>query len=310
MGWRVEAPARLHLGFTSTGDVLTPWLGIGLAVEEPRTVVEARWGGRPGVAVSGDVWPEAVEVAGAVYEELGTEAGVEVAVLESPPRHVGLGTSTQLYLSILRSMALLAGKRPDESVLVRRGFAGRFSWVGIAAFKSGGFVLDLGVGAGGRRSFLSLRFPEDWVVLLARPRGRYGHPRWGEAEKMLGLRYGPDRELGLCRLLFQQILPGVLERDLALFGEGLSRYQRIVGEAFAHLQGGVFNPHSAPVIAAMEEHGLLGAGQSSWGPTCYGFTESQKRAEEVKRLLAESYSCEAWVTRANNQGARAFQTAT
>jgi predicted sugar kinase len=60
----------------------------------------------------------------------------------------------------------------------------------------------------------------------------------------------------------------------------------------------------------MEQQGLLGTGQSSWGPTCYGFTESFARAEEARRHLAESSACEAWITRANNKGARAVETAT
>jgi beta-ribofuranosylaminobenzene 5'-phosphate synthase len=310
MAWRVEAPARLHLGFASTGEVLTPWFGIGLSLEEPRTVVEARRLCKEGILLQGHFWDEAEEVVRTLCRELGVEGGVKIRVEESPPRHVGLGTTTQLYLSILTALSLLVGRRIDEEVLVRRGFVGAFSRVGVAAFKRGGFIVDLGVGHDARRSYLSLLFPDDWWVVLARPLGKHGHPRRGEGDKIRSLRYGLERELRLSRLLFQRIIPGVLERELELFGEGLSQYQRTVGEAFSHLQGGVFNPDSAPIIEIMEQQGLLGTGQSSWGPTCYGFTESFARAEEARRHLAESSACEAWITRANNKGARAVETAT
>ncbi|MEM1534610.1 MAG: hypothetical protein QW059_05405 [Nitrososphaerota archaeon] len=304
MAVRVVAPARLHLGFASTGWLMARWAGIGLAVVEPATVVEAEWAGGPGLSVSGLRSEEAMEAARLSTEGLGLERGVQVRILEAPPRHVGLGAGTQLYLSVLEAVSRLAGVEPRLEMLVEAGLVGSFSWVGVAAFRSGGFILDLGAGPARRRQYISLRFPEDWFVVLARPPGRYGHPRTGEAEKLENMSYNREAEQRLVELLTKKIIPGVLDRDLELFGSGLAEYQRRVGAEFSEYQRGVYNQDSAPIVSAMEGLGLLGVGQSSWGPTVYGFTGSRRRAEEVARLLVEERGCIATVTVANNSGAR------
>jgi beta-ribofuranosylaminobenzene 5'-phosphate synthase len=304
---RVFAPARLHMGFASTGWLMAPWSGIGLAVVEPATVVEAELADGQGVRVYGPRNDEAGEVARLVAGRLGLDGGVIVRVLEAPPSHVGLGSGTQLYLSVLEAVSRLAGVEPPLEVLVEAGLVGSFSWVGVAAFRTGGFILDLGEAASRMRRYVSLRFPEDWFVVHARPPGRQGHPRRGEAEKLRGLKYSVETEQRLVELLMKKILPGVLDHDLELFGRGLSEYQRLVGSAFSTYQQGVFNPDSAPIVSAMEEAGLLGVGQSSWGPTVYGFTESRRVAEEAARLLAQERGWTVTVTVANNSGARVVE---
>ncbi|MEM0482807.1 MAG: hypothetical protein QXM16_08000, partial [Nitrososphaerota archaeon] len=250
---------------------------------------------------------EAGGVAKLVAERIGLRRGFRLRILETPPSHVGLGSGTQLYLSILEAVSRLAGVEPPLEVLVESGLVGSFSWVGVAAFGSGGFILDLGAAPSKMRRYVSLRFPEDWFVVHARPPGRKGHPRSGEAEKLRALKYSRDAEQRLVELLMKKILPGVLDRNLELFGSGLSEYQRLVGAAFSTYQQGVFNPDSASIVSAMEEAGLLGVGQSSWGPTVYGFTESRKGAEEAARLLAQERVWTVTVTMANNTGARVVE---
>ncbi len=307
MAVRVFAPARLHMGFASTGWLMAPWSGIGLAVMDPATVVEAELVEGLGVRAQGLRSVEAEEVAKLVVEKTGLRIGVCLRVLEAPPSHVGLGSGTQLYLSILEAVSRLAGVEPPLEILVEAGLVGSFSWVGVAAFKTGGFILDLGAAPSKVRRYVSLRFPREWAVVHARPPGRLGHPRSGEVEKLKGLTYSRETEQRLVELLMKKILPGVLDRDLELFGSGLSEYQRLVGAAFSTYQQGVFNPDSTPIVSAMEEAGLLGVGQSSWGPTVYGFTKSRKEAEEAARLLAQEKGWTVTVTMANNTGARVVE---
>lgn len=286
---------------------MAPWSGIGLALMEPETVVEAELGEGSGVRAYGPRSGEAEEAAKLVAGRTGLKRGVLLRVLEAPPSHVGLGSGTQLYLSVLEAVSRLAGVEPPLEVLVEAGLVGSFSWVGVAAFRSGGFILDLGIAPSRARRYISLRFPEDWFVVHARPPGRQGHPRTGEADKLRALKYSREAEQRLVELLMKKILPGVLDRDLELFGRGLSEYQRLVGAAFSTYQHGVFNPDSAPIVSAMEEAGLLGVGQSSWGPTVYGFTESRRRAEEVARLFSQENGWTVTITVANNTGARVVE---
>jgi predicted sugar kinase len=71
-----------------------------------------------------------------------------------------------------------------------------------------------------------------------------------------------------------QLLPSLVEGDLAGFGAALSAVQRITGAWFAPQQGGVFAPgQGEELIQRMAGWGALGVGQSSWGPAVYGIVE-------------------------------------
>ncbi len=70
--------------------------------------------------------------------------GVEIVLEERLPRHVGLGSGTQLALSVLAGTARAHGLEPrvrDHAPAMGRG--GR-SGVGVATFEAGGFVVDAG----------------------------------------------------------------------------------------------------------------------------------------------------------------------
>jgi beta-ribofuranosylaminobenzene 5'-phosphate synthase len=87
-----------------------------------------------------------------------------------------------------------------------------------------------------------------------------------------------------------QLLPALVEADLASFGEALSTVQRITGAWFATQQGGVFAPGPAgQLVASLAAWGAAGVGQSSWGPAVYGLVESdlaaRKLADQVRVAL-------------------------
>ena len=112
-------------------------------------------------------------------------------------------------------------------------------------------------------------------------------------------------------LVFGAILPSVLSRDLACFGDALAELQAKVGTCFAPAQGGIYaNARAAAIVDELKQAGFTGVGQSSWGPTLYAFANSSDRdlmasAERLRRLfdLQESSIFRA---RADNQGAQLF----
>jgi beta-ribofuranosylaminobenzene 5'-phosphate synthase len=82
--------------------------------------------------------------------------------------------------------------------------------------------------------------------------------------------------------VLMQLLPALVEADLASFGEALSAVQRITGAWFAAQQGGVFAPGPTErLVADMVAAGAHGVGQSSWGPAAYGLVESDAAAGEL-----------------------------
>ena len=88
----------------------------------------------------------------------------------------------------------------------------------------------------------------------------------------------------LCRLVLLGLLPAVLESDLDTFGSALSEIQQSIGRIFAPVQGGRFSHARFESLGeTMTQLGLRGVGQSSWGPTLYGFSDQDAGEQEQQR---------------------------
>jgi predicted sugar kinase len=79
-----------------------------------------------------------------------------------------------------------------------------------------------------------------------------------------------------------QILPALAEQDFAPFAGGISELQRVVGEYFAPVQGGIFSsPAVGRLMRWIADHHLAAVGQSSWGPTAFAILPSDDQAQRV-----------------------------
>ena len=154
-----------------------------------------------------------------------------------------------------------------------------------------------------------LDFPREWSILLVVPAlaGLHGPD---EIEAFRRLPPVPaavcDR---ICRLVLLGLLPAVAGHDLARFGDALEELQGHVGRCFAPAQGGVYaRPELETIAQALKSEKLVGVGQSSWGPTLYGFSdqpddERAQIAERLRRRLTLEPGQVFWTT-ANQGGAR------
>jgi beta-ribofuranosylaminobenzene 5'-phosphate synthase len=313
---RVQTPSRLHFGLFGWGpQAKRQFGGMGLMIEAPgiELLVEpaSRW------HIEG---PHALRIEQLVQdlerthgESSSSIQPAHIRVVSAPPEHVGLGVGTQLCLAVARAMFNLSGRRDislDE--LTRLTGRGRRSGIGLYGFANGGLIVD-----GGRKNesdippLLSrLAFPEDWSILIVRPPGESGLHGPDEARaftKLLPM--APEVTDALCGLILRQILPAVIERDLVAFGPALEELEDKVGACFAPAQGGRYAAPQAPVIVTrLRELGLVGVGQSSWGPTLYGFTSRADEESSIiaKRIREEFHLEESAViwTKAANCGAR------
>ncbi len=111
------------------------------------------------------------------------------------------------------------------------------------------------------------------------------------------------------RLVLMQLLPALIRDDIDRFGEALTRIQILVGDAFSKAQGGRFaGPKVEKCVDAMLKAGAVGAGQSSWGPTCYGLVRGLKAATKVKmavrKVIGSPSDGTTFIATANNHGAQ------
>jgi beta-ribofuranosylaminobenzene 5'-phosphate synthase len=299
---RVRAPARLHLGmFDVSGEGPRRFGGLGVAVERPATVVEATTG--QDLSVDGPEAERALAAARRCQEALGLDAGARLRVMEAIPPHAGLGSGTKLALAVSAALARLAGRSAAPPELARATRRAARSAVGLWTFALGGLVVEGGRRAGADEPApLLMRYamPAEWRCVLIVPAAQPGLSGPAEEEAFAGLRPDPERAALIAQLALTALLPALVERDLAEFGAALTSVQRLVGEAFAPVQGGTFHPRAGPLVEALLREGAAGAGQSSWGPAVYGIVGSEAQGHELVARLGP----DAELVRFDNHGAR------
>lgn len=306
---RIEAPARIHLGVLDLRrDEGRYFGGMGVAISEPRVRLEILPADR--IAVEGAASTLVERVVARHLRSLPHADGARIRVLDSVPRHAGLGSGTQLALSVGRGLDLLHGiDRPADELAGGLG-RGERSAVGTWTFARGGFVLEGGVAADGAVAPLLCRFdlPESWRVVLVRPPAPRGLSGDREEEAFEELPPPDPTAVGrVAHTVLMELLPAVATGDLDGFGRAAGRVERATGDAFRSAQGGSRFAHGEieDAVRALEELGAVGAGQSSWGPTVYGFVEGDEAAGRVVAALRERRpGWEARSVAVDNRGAR------
>jgi beta-RFAP synthase len=287
----VEAPARLHFGILDLrGHLGRRFGGIGAAVPSPSLRLEAT--PEEELTVEGPDAGRALAFAERYRSAAGLERGAHLKVIRAIPPHVGLGSGTQLALTVARALAELYGKPAEPMLLARQVGRGLRSAIGTWTFALGGFVLE-----GGRRPgtdavapLLSrLPIPGAWRCVIAIPEGEAGLSGAAEVDAFQKLPPPAEREVEhVAHLVLMQLLPALADGDLAAFGAALTEVQRVTGGWFAQAQGGPFAAGAAQeLIDRMGTFGALGVGQSSWGPTVYGLVPDDDAADALSRRVRD-----------------------
>jgi len=306
---RIEAPARLHLGFVDVSGTLGRRFGsLGLTIEAFATVLQLRRADRF------DAQGPQAERAGAylrrLLDDYDPPGSVALQVLRAIPEHAGLGSGTQLALAVGKGFGALFDIPLCVSGLASRLDRGARSGIGIGAFEQGGFVLDGGRAASGSYPpvVARLAFPAAWRVLLVFERARRG--LFGEAERAAfrALEDFPrHRAAHLAHLILMRLMPALAEEDFVSFSQALGEIQHTVGDYFALAQGGRYASKSVgETLAWLESRGVAGVGQTSWGPTGFAVLDSEVRAHallvEARERFGGARGLEFAVVRGRNRG--------
>ncbi len=324
----VHASSRLHFGLLSLGDE-EPWTnregfpilpgrafgGAGLMVQNPGITLTARtaahWGAEGPLA--NRVLAFAHCYAAAIRQQHPSRElpSQHFVVADAAPEHAGLGTGTQLGLAITAALARAWGTEHAASVLARHIGRGLRSAVGVHGFEHGGFLVDAGKRSAGDLAPLAARiaFPEQWRIVLVLPAQKPG--LHGSSEKVafqrLGQKGGGRKQTeALCRIVLMGLVPALIERDFAAFGEALYDFNVRSGEMFAPIQGGVYaGPAITEFVAFVRGLGITGVGQSSWGPSVFAITQDSERAIELSAQIRQRFADarQIVITQACNRGA-------
>ncbi|MDZ4790362.1 MAG: hypothetical protein SGJ17_04020 [Hyphomicrobiales bacterium] len=281
----VKAPARLHLGFLDLNFGLGRKFGsMGLALNRPST--KLRLARADALSVSGPEGERVKRFLEALAAHFGRRPNYRVTVERAIPSHIGFGSGTQLALATGAAFAALE-KLPmaarDIAKLLDRG---NRSGIGVGVFDGGGVVLDGGRGPDGSLPpvIARLPFPPEWRVLLIFDTSMTGRSGEAETSAFKALPPAPaSMAADMCRLMLMQALPALAEKNIADFGGAVAELQRRMGDYFAPYQDDrrFTSPSVAKVVAWLEELGVNGVGQTSWGPTGFAFLVSSEHAQTV-----------------------------
>jgi beta-RFAP synthase len=281
----VTVPARLHLGFLDPSGTFGRRFGsIGLAIDAFRTRITIRPAEHH--RIEGRESDRAGRHLATLRQFLGLAGAYHLAVEETVPAHVGLGSGTQIALAVAAGLRRLHDMPLDiRGDAIRLGRGAR-SGIGIGLFDGGGLVVDGGHGPMTTVPPVISRipFPESWRVVVVLDPARHGAHGADERAAFATLTpFAAADAAQLCALVLLNALPALVESDCASFGSAIKELQTRIGNYFAPVQGGsrFTSPDVEAVLDALDRQGALGIGQSSWGPTGFAFVPSQAEAERL-----------------------------
>ncbi|MDD2439473.1 MAG: beta-ribofuranosylaminobenzene 5'-phosphate synthase [Methanosarcinaceae archaeon] len=313
---RIRSPSRLHLGLidmnAESGRVDG---GLGIALEAPGMEISAQKADC--VEVLGDsVFAERMKKAALAVLPKGE--GISLQVNVDIPDHVGFGSGTQSALSAAAAVNKLYGLGLSVQELATAVGRGGTSGIGVAAFESGGFIVDGGHKFSEKGSFspssasrvppgpvLFRRDFPDWPILIAVPATAEGAHDQEEVDIFKKFCPVPLAEVQeTSHLILMQLLPALLEEDLEAFGKAINRIQAL---GFKKREVGLQPSLIRKTVQYLRENGAYGAGISSFGPVVFGFVKDQKSGKAlgvaVQKMLSESVGGEVFLTCARNKGA-------
>lgn len=313
---KITTPARLHFSLLDLNGALGRIDGgFGLTITEPNFQIVAERATETHIADS--PYRERAAAVLARLQETHPFPGIRLTFESEIPMHCGFGSGTQLALGVATAVNTLYQLGLDVQELARLIGRGGTSGIGIAAFQTGGFIVD-----GGHRfpeqkpSFL----PSSAVADIAPPPVLLRYP-FPEIPLLIVMpncsRIYGDTEIELFRtrcplpawvapklshLLLMQILPALVEGDMSTFGAALNTVQTFgwkkveIEAQGAELQG---------TLDFLRDSGAFGAGVSSWGSAiCVIGADIERLKRETDtflKTLPAGGHC--FLTQPNNVGA-------
>lgn len=294
----VSAPARLHLGFLDLGGHQGRCFGsIGLGINSHQTTVRLSAEADTTLSHAEDVVFTAdhseritaiVDQFYQVHPALShAQPGIHIESLI--PAHAGLGSGTQLALTVGKALSEFHGLMLNASEIAQMLGRGQRSGIGINTFEQGGFMVDGGLTENQCVPPLIAHqpFPAEWRMLLIMDPSVQGSHGQDEKQAFRDLpRFPLEKAQQICHLTLMQLLPALAEQQLKPFGDAVRQIQQLIGDHFAPAQGGRFTSQRvAALLNQAHDLGYGGIAQSSWGPTGCVFVESEAAGESLINQL-------------------------
>ena len=286
---KIIAPARLHFGFLNLGGNKTISLGgIGVTINKFNTIINIKKNNQ--LVITGNNSDKALSFVKTFCKKNKIKSNYLININKSIPEHIGLGSGTQLALSIGMALSKLNNLSLNITKIGKILERGSRSKIGIESFTRGGFLIDLGVKKNFSQVFEQLKFPNEWKILLIqnKNKGLYGDTEQKAFKKLQKL---SSKKVSLHHLALNKIYPSILKKNFKEFSKSITEMQNYMGKYFYSMQGGNFSDNLvSKVINFLKKEKILGYGQTSWGPTGFAFLADNKKAKKIKYKLEKKFA--------------------
>ena len=285
----ITSPSRLHLGFYGFDDYYGYKYGsMGLAINAYKTIISVKHSQN----IVSDLPKKYILPLIKHLKLKGIKNSFEIKTLQKSPSHIGLGSGSQLSLSIGMAVCKLFDLNLETNDIANLYNRGQRSGTGLSTFKQGGFVVD----ACKKDTLLpkvmfKSKFPRDWRIILLNDINLKGTSGKRENKFFSKGSRTDHKKSELSHILLRGILPSIVYEDFQSFSKNITEFQRITAEFYKEKQKGMFlSPEISNIMEYIRGYDNLGIGQSSWGPTSYIFVESKLHAKELLSIIQNKFN--------------------
>jgi beta-ribofuranosylaminobenzene 5'-phosphate synthase len=321
----VDTPSRLHFTLIDLqGGLGRIDGGVGVALSSPRIKIKVKpnLGEKTtqGEEIDSQIPPRVLPIMIHLQQKLDIREQFDIELVDSIPKHIGLGSNTQLALAVTKAVTYFMDLDLPTNQLAHLAGRGGTSGIGVATFEHGGFVMDAGHPQSLKGEFLPSHYsdaappklmlrkslPDDWYFVMTTPYIGQGLHGQSEAEIFKKHCPIPRREVEkLSHIILMKLLPATAEEDIISFGEALRQIQSL---GFKKIENDIQDKIVTNLYEFYYDHDALGAGLSSFGPTTYALVEGEGAAKKLKGEI-EKYmrdlgiACDVQYSNVDNDGA-------
>ena len=289
----IIAPARIHIGFLDLEKKSMRKFGsIGLTISDFNYRIKIEKFNKIDVICENKLLKNKIINIIKKFQLKYSISQFKITVFKEIPIHNGLGSGTQLALSLgylISKFNNLNISVDQISKFLNRGLR---SGVGIQSFKKGGFNIDVGKLVGSPSpplNILNLKWPREWQILLILDKNLIGVHGRKEIEEFKELQEISVNQANLnYKALVMNIVPGLLEQNFGEFTKGIRIIQDNMSRTF---HGGVnkfASKNVEKIFSNLKNERIKSFGQSSWGPTGFLFFENSKKRNQLLKDI-ENY---------------------
>jgi beta-RFAP synthase len=281
---KVESNSRLHLGFINLNST-SPYSygGLGLSISNFPTIISISRAKK----FESNLPSNISKTIHNYLKKNKLSHLVKIDCISKPESHIGLGSGTQLILS-LQELISKYYKLDQDVDLFKRNFR---SGVGYNTYKHGGIILDAPKNdLSSSQVIFKSKLPSSWKIILLFDKSKKGIHGKSESKFFTSTNSDTLRKT-LSDIALNELIPSIINHEFSIFASSLTKFQKLNARFYSSIQKSIYlSTEIDKVISHISKFFTVGSGQSSWGPTSYMFIDPKDDINEILPILDKTIS--------------------